>query len=435
MAALQPILLFIKKNIASLICALVAIGAMVFLFWTVAGWNAELQTTVDQRKSTYNDLSALLTKQRTLPLLDPFSTQPPPLNQFPTQPVYERAKTVTQAVSEESKAMLDTAMKMVTHSLLVPNSLPNGGPREGTFFREKYQQIMSFPNLTDPEKDKVTLPYTLLHAGMPPSEQTIKDAQDALKVKITNERTHYTNGQPDNAAEVADTVTEQQLALPAEMQSDVALKSKMYIAPDAIHINPNLVGAALPNTLNMFNAQSTLWLSQDVFTAMAAANADSDKGIPTSRIKHLIKMDYSDAPFVPPGANFDPNAAPPPAADASKPTNNPLVSPTGHVSNGMYDVVPFSLKIVVDAASIPDILAILAKDRFITVLKMDVLTVDSGEALLGGYIYGSKPVVLLNLSCEELFFRDDTTRFMPEALKRVLGIAPPQSAPPPQPGA
>ena len=63
-----------------------------------------------------------------------------------------------------------------------------------------------------------------------------------------------------------------------------------------------------------------------------------------------------------------------------------------------------------------------SKNRFITVLKVDLLTIDSGQALLVGFIYGPRPVVQLNLSCEELFFRQETSVFMPDAIKKALGV-------------
>ena len=60
---------------------------------------------------------------------------------------------------------------------------------------------------------------------------------------------------------------------------------------------------------------------------------------------------------------------------------------------------------------------------------MDIITIDSGEALIAGYIYGSRPVVQLNLSCEELFFRQETIPFMPDPIKRSLGLTQPAATP------
>jgi hypothetical protein len=48
--------------------------------------------------------------------------------------------------------------------------------------------------------------------------------------------------------------------------------------------------------------------------------------------------------------------------------------------------------------------------------------------VLAGYIYGDKPVVQLNLDCEELFFRADTLAYMPDSIRKALGIVPPPTA-------
>ena len=441
MAAIQPVLQFIKKNFWSLFCGVIAIAAVVFLFWPVANWYEDLRTTSNARTSVYSTLNGLLTKQRTLPVLDPFSTQSGTLNQFPTEPAIIRAQGAAKQMSDESAAILTVAMNAVKHQPLVLGALPNGGTLQGAQFRDLYQRLMSYPNL-DPDLRKLTLPVTMLHAAAPPSGAEITAAQEALKIQLVAERTHYdSTGQVSNQEDVNQLVIDAQTALPDEMRGQVAANSRMYIAPNAIHINQALTGVTVPNTLLMFNAQTTLWLLQDVFTALDAANYDRDPtgaikldatgqpaypagGIPNMKVKHLLAMQYSDSPFIPASASFDPTTPAPPTADPLKPTSNPLVSPTGHVSNGMYDVVPFSMQLIVDASSVPDILATLSKDRFITVLQMDVISIDSGEALLAGYIYGSKPCVQLNISCEELFFRQDTAQYMPDIVKKVLGVAP-----------
>ena len=172
MAALQPILLFIRKNFLSLLCAVVAIASLVVLYWPVSNWFADLQTTANARVAAYNSLNSLNTKQRTLPVVDPFNPTPLPLSQFPTQKAYDIALNAGTLVTNESQSMLNAAKSAVTHTPLLPGALPNGGTMEATEFRDAYQKIMSFPN-PDPDKEKFTLPMTILHATLPPSPTEI----------------------------------------------------------------------------------------------------------------------------------------------------------------------------------------------------------------------------------------------------------------------
>jgi hypothetical protein len=428
---MAKVLAFVRKNILIIICGVIAVAAIVSIFWPIDGYFASLQTDVDARKSAYATATTLLRKSRTLPVLDPQTTDPQPLNVFPTDSVIARGTSATEAIGEESKAMLQTAMTLVKHNPLVANALPDGGTMDATFFLRQYQQIMTFPS-SDPDQMANSLPVTILHAGMPPAEAEITARQTQVSNDITNRFTEKdASGNPINAPDVAAKVDQAVALVPVQMRTDAATKNQMYIAPDAFHINPSLTGVNPPGTVAMFNGQIGLWLLQDVFSALASANADCQGGVPHSRVKHLIKIDFADAPFSPVPQSTDPNAPPTPS-DPLHPQIKLNVSPTGHVSNGLYDVIPFSLRIVVDAQQVPAVLQALSKDRFITVLRMDMLTVDSGAAVLAGYLYGDKPVVQLNLSCEELFFRADTLPYMPDSIKKALNIAPPPAAAAPQ---
>jgi hypothetical protein len=421
---MRPVLAFIKKNILTIICGVVALAAIIAVFWPISGYFASLQTDADARKSAFATATTLLHKSRTLPVLDPLSTDAEPLKVFPTDAVIARGNLAKDAIASESKEMLDAAKTLVTHKALVDNALPNGGTMEATFFLRQYQAIMTFPN-PDPAQLAATLPVTILHAGMPPSDLQIKARQDQLKDEITSEKTEKdSTGTPINAAQVETMVEQAVDAVPDQMRSSAATQNQMYIAPDAFHIYPGLTGVNPPSTVAMFNGQMGLWLLQDVFSAIASANVDSTGGVPTSRVKHLIKIDFTDELFKP---NYGTDAPPPPS-DPLHPDRKLNVSPTGHVSNGLYDVIPFRLRIIVDAQEMPAVLEALSKGRFITVLRMDILTVDSGQAVLAGYIYGDKPVVQLNLDCEELFFRADTLAYMPDSIRKALGIVPPPTA-------
>jgi HSP20 family molecular chaperone IbpA len=426
---MRPVLAVLKKNILSVICGVVALAAIIALFWPLSGYFDDLQKQVDARKTVFAQDTTLLHKQRTLPVLDPLSTDPEPLKGFPTPAVIARGTLAQTAIHTESAEMLDAATKLVTHQPLVPNALPNGSTMDATFFLRQYQQIMIYPTV-DPTQMQDTLPVTILHAGMPPSDIDIKARQDQLKDQITQEKTQRdSTGAPINAPQVEQEVEDAVAAVPQFMREAVAKSSQMYIAPDAYHINPALTGVNPPNTVAMFNGQMGLWLLQDVFSALASANADSTGGVRTSPVKHLLKIEFADDQFKP-AYSTDSSATPPPPADPLHPARILTMSPTGHVSNGLYDVVPFNLRMIVESEQVPAILEVLSKDRFITVLRLDMLTVDSGQAVLAGYLYGDKHVVQLNLSCEELFFRSDTLPYMPDSIRKALGIVPP-----PVPGA
>ena len=111
---------------------------------------------------------------------------------------------------------------------------------------------------------------------------------------------------------------------------------------------------------------------------------------------------------------------------------NYTISPTGRYSNALYDVIQFKLSLVVDAARIPQVLAALSRNRFITVYNTNVTAVDAGEHQAAGYIYGPQAVVQLDLDCEALFLREWTKPFMPRVVRAFLGVQDEQQTPPAQ---
>jgi len=81
----------------------------------------------------------------------------------------------------------------------------------------------------------------------------------------------------------------------------------------------------------------------------------------------------------------------------------------------------------VDASKIPQIIRELEVGQFITVLNFQLTeVVDPALAAaspLGGFHYGNKPVVLIELDCEELLMRNWTDNILPDTRKGGLGKA------------
>jgi hypothetical protein len=149
-----------------------------------------------------------------------------------------------------------------------------------------------------------------------------------------------------------------------------------------------------------------------------------------SPVKHLvsIRAHTGGAPnfiAVPGQANGDPDAAL---------TKNPVVSPTGRVSNGLYDVFHFTVVVDVEANKVSGFLRALGNHRFITPLWAEVRAIDNATALSEGHAYGEKPMLNLTVECETLYMRAWNAPFMPLSIKTLLGI-PPEGGAPPAPAA
>jgi len=142
-----------------------------------------------------------------------------------------------------------------------------------------------------------------------------------------------------------------------------------------------------------------------VATAVARANANA-KSVLDSPIKQITDLTIKDPAYLIVG---DPTAG---KEDAAL-TPTPDVTPTGRSSNGMYDVVQFNLSLDVDGRRVSEVLDSLQRGQFITVLDAQFTTVDSALQTTNHFIYGSGPVVHMDLACEELLLHNWSNKLTP----------------------
>ncbi|MGB0768596.1 MAG: hypothetical protein ACPGYV_12925 [Phycisphaeraceae bacterium] len=109
------------------------------------------------------------------------------------------------------------------------------------------------------------------------------------------------------------------------------------------------------------------------------------------------------------------------------------ITPTGRVSNAVFDVRHTRLVIDIESAKLPAFMDTLRDVNYLTVVKANIQDVDEYELLREGYVYGSADVVRAELILESLWFRNWTEKFMPKLVKEKLLIILPE-ADPSQPG-
>src|SRR5262249_35202090 len=155
--------------------------------------------------------------------------------------------------------------------------------------------------------------------------------------------------------------------------------------------------------------------------SMPGSDGKKPANVMEAPIKHLRRITVPSPPmtlqmpFLGVAASADPNAA---AATNADPKPNNVLSPTGRVSNGMYDVVQFEVDLNVDADRLPMIIEELGRGQFLSVVQVISITaVDSSTWHALGYYYGNKPVVNVKLKCEDLFMRAWTKPLMPPAIR------------------
>lgn len=102
------------------------------------------------------------------------------------------------------------------------------------------------------------------------------------------------------------------------------------------------------------------------------------------------------------------------------------ITPTGRVSNSVFDVRHTKLVIDIEAARIPAFIEALHDTNFMTVVKAEITDLDEYELLREGYVYGHADVARAEFIIESLWFRNWTADFMPKIVKEKLLIILPE---------
>jgi hypothetical protein len=437
----------VKKNMVSIVCGVVAVIAVGAVFWPISGYYDELRGHVEQRKQVHDEFRNILNKERKMPVFTADSAEGVRLEGFPTAATIEKAKAVVDKFNSQAQGMYDRAVKLNEHKVLVPGAMTDSPSAWANFTRE-YKFKLEMPNPQNPVPQPLaehTIARQIMKAGFAPTDQEIQVAREKKIQAINAQGVPGPGGGGNMNQAQLDAMMQEQLPKVAdELKLKAAENCLVYLEPTAMDPSvlltqpggggmPGMPGGIGPSVI--FNAQIGLWIYEDAAKAIAAANKAVDaKDVRQSVVKHFVKIDVVDEPFKPmmPGAAMAPETAPPaPNSDPTAPlAPNYDFSPTGRIRNGLYDVVPFDLRIVVDATQIPRVMLELSRGRFITVTNVSMATVDSALKRSEGYYYGDNPVVELQLRCEALFMRKWTEPLMPVAIKQGLGLA----AAPAQPG-
>lgn len=425
-----------KKNLVSIICAVVALIAIALHFYPISGWFTDLQTRVGARAGVYNQLRDLLNKERHLPLvsLEP-GAQPARLEQFPTERAIARGTEVKAKIEAEAQAMLKAAVALNQEGKkpLTAGVLPQSTRNDRLIaFRQDYIREWDFTS-ADPARRAASMPNRTMNAGVRPSEQDIlAESKRRTDLIMRQEMAYDDRGRPLNEPQVKAKIGEAIAVLPQQMRAQAADQLTVYVDPESFTISQRITAPGpAPHANMIFWAQVGLWLQEDVCRAIADANS-SAKDVKGAVVKRLVSLQVPEQ-FVSAAAStaqqgdgsYDDGsgAGMVESADLSQPiTPNYGVSPTGRFSNPLYDVMQFQMSLIVDADHVPQVLQSLSRNRFITAYETNILAVDSGIEQAEGYIYGPEPVVRMDLRCEALFLREWLTQYMPFAVRRSLGI-------------
>jgi hypothetical protein len=430
----------VKKNILSILCGVVALAAVILLFFPISGWFESLQSELNTRGAKYTEVETLRTAPRKLPTLVLNGTEQAVLDRFPNEQVIKVGQEKTASLTAQSKNMLDTVTKLNVREPLVPGSLPRANSQARNEFPGEYLTMLGWG-----EKGFEAGIPAAMKATRPPTMEEISIVAQEIWDKDYNTRI-YSIGNQTNEQQVGQEFMSAIQDLPKTERTKRANNHLIYLDDTSLPVSPDIQLGTPPTDIQIWFAQTVLWIEQDVASAIIEANKGA-RNVMDAPVKHLVALSV---PFGPdqyvlnaamPGVPGAEGAAPP--VDANGAPAAFTMSPTGRVCNDLYDVIHFDLVLRVDYRKIPQIMTELERNRLFTVLSSSVMSVDAAQELkTNGYVYGNDPIAELTLRCEALFLRSWTVdkennykaALMPDVVQQAVGAKPGAVPPGAMPG-
>jgi hypothetical protein len=210
---------------------------------------------------------------------------------------------------------------------------------------------------------------------------------------------------------------------------------RIYASPEtSLHVSPIAYSEEAPTARDMWYAQVSLWVQQDLVTAIARVNEEAaqqlgekEAHVANLPVKHIVSIQILG--YVTPGGFLVPfpSAATPQAAQAS-PSEGPQAGPTvtsftGRKSDEQFDVIRVALTVIVDRRDLLKLIDSITRSNFYQVVGAQYEATDSVDP--AGYFYGPGPVIRAVLEFEGYLARKLYKAMMPDDVLKDLQIASP----------
>ena len=190
------------------------------------------------------------------------------------------------------------------------------------------------------------------------------------------------------------------------------------------------VGAVdAPPLADCWRAQVGYWIQRDVVNAIAAVNAEAsaaaapeDRWVTSMPVKELISVRTSFGYVLPDAGSFAGNEAG--GYTEALPTGTAETAFTQSESNEWYDVMQFTVKLVMDQRDLIRFVDELCDGRFHTLLRLSYAAVPVNRDMVGK-IYGSEPAVNVVMDFEtimlaEIFRNEENPRMPADACELLV---------------
>jgi len=405
---------FLKRNIVNIVSAIVALASIGLGVFGLTAMG-EVGEELDKIRTLHDQFSGASKK---------------PLNDKTIEAERKRVETIASYYS----ALIERAKALDLYEPLEPPPGERFFPEPTDNGRRQFRSIYEaqFPKL-----------IAVLHGGGPPTDNDIKNAQEAIDEEAlaaqgfgqdADEDRGTSRGKPDEDAEAlkhpSGLITDEAARKSAESRAAIrkARGIYCYVNRNSLDESSSVYQGLSPRPFDMWFAQLSLWVQRDVIKSLARVNDSAAENLKAEGqkawvgvlpVKELISIRVSG--YLPSskgvlGASVTGDEPAYPPGDAS-------VVFTKNNSTDTFEVVQFTLKMVIDARDLPRIIDEVCKDRFHTLLNVSYVYERSALENLSmeGRIYGSEPTIQVLMDFETIFFGELYRCMMPESVLGAIG--------------
>lgn len=188
-----------------------------------------------------------------------------------------------------------------------------------------------------------------------------------------------------------------------------------------------------PTAQQMWDAQMSLWIQQDVVDVIAAMNEAAASGLPADQkanvltlpVKRIVGIKVGD--YV--GAASSPTASPArresagtrsAAAEAvDDPPDEPSDVFTRRKPNALYDIVYFRVGVIIDSRYVQQFIAKMSEKNLYSPIEVSLEDVEASPEF-HDYLYGPGRVVRLDVAFEASLLRTAFKELMPDAVRKRI---------------
>ena len=320
-------------------------------------------------------------------------------------------------VKDDYARVITKAEELYGYEPLVPDVLPDGNKAARYEFQREYSRVM------------LELLESLV-PGQPPGARAIDQVQDRINQEQWERQAAGregeaplpgTDGPPRTIAGVlTEAGVRQDAAARASIQRaqqlrcyatgfDTAQGRESAASLDFHYFMRDVGDLEAPQLADIWEAQLGYWIQKDVVEAIVAVNQEAadglqrdDRWVGVMPVKEVISIRLSQGPIPPLGEGEMIVGFPPGGYEEAFPPGTAETVFTGLGSTGAFDVMQFTVKLVMDQRDIPRLVERLTAGTFHTLVRVSYQAVPVNRELKGK-IYGPEPTVNVVMDFETIF--------------------------------